>query len=78
MQFLIARNALLGTRDEGRLTPALRQILRAEARHLRTFLPFVRRTPILGFHGEAMEYLYNADSIEDKLKEIERTLAGSS
>jgi hypothetical protein len=43
--------------------------------HLEDFLPYVERSHILGFHGEAMEYLYTADMIQDKLHTLKSILS---
>jgi len=74
MRFILERNSNLGTDKEGELTEELQNIAREEIAHLRDFLPYVEREHILGFHGEAMEYLYTADMIRRKINDLERML----
>jgi len=77
MKFLLVRNSHLGTSKEGVLTAQLRFLVAAEIEHLTQFIPYVERTPILGFHGEALEYLYDADMIREKIEKLEAMLGGT-
>jgi hypothetical protein len=77
MKFLLTRNARIGKASREELLRELRPIIEAEVAHLKVFVPYVERTPILGFHGEAMEYLYTADLIREKIRDLERMLAGA-
>ena len=77
MRFLLIRNGNLGTAEEGRLTDELRDIIRREVEHLADFLPYVEANHILGFHGEAMEYLYSAEMIRGKICDLRQMLTES-
>ena len=77
MRFILVRNSKLGTEEEGKLTDELRDIVGREIQHLEDFLPYVEAQCILGFHGEPVEYLYTADAIRSKIRDLQEMLTRS-
>jgi hypothetical protein len=64
-------------RQVPRISPTMRTLARAEIENLRAFLPYVERSSILGFHGEAFAYLYTAVGIRSKIADLKRTFLES-
>lgn len=75
MGFILERNRNLGAKREGELTDKLADLAQREIAHLGKFVPYVEHNHILGFHGEAMEHLYDAEAIREKIRNLEQMLA---